>query len=314
MHGLVLGFIASLFVLISGMKLTGFALRQHVGGVIYSSIKRKATSKRLCLLMGVLSTVILQSSSLVTIFVVGFINGGFLSLRQGLCIVLGANLGTTLTSQIFALDTRLFVQPLFVLGVCMMVFEVLVKKRGGGLVLLGLAIVLGGVEMLADILKPLSDSVFFKELLSQSKNTPLLGMINGALVAAILQSSSVTIGMIIVLARNQLIQISDAVAMVLGADLGTCVTAMFASIGTLWSARCVALGHLLFNLFSIFLVVPFWGGFLWLIELTASELPRQIANAHFIYNLVGVLFFIPILDKLADILENKGKGRKIIRT
>lgn len=306
MYAVFFGFTAGLFMLLSGIKLTSFALKQHIGGTIYSFMKRKAANKGLGLLIGFLATVLLQSSSLVTIFVVGFINGRFINLKQGLSIVLGANLGTTLTSQIFAMDIRYFVQPLFVTGLCLIVFEAVFKKKGGGLVLLGLAIVLGGVEMLGDVLEPLSESGFLKDLLMHSKNAPWHGILSGVITAAILQSSSVTIGMVIILTKHQLINLPDAVAMVLGADLGTCITALLASLGTIWAARCVALGHMLFNMFSILLVIPFWSLFLWLISLTASELPGQIANAHFIYNLAGVLFFLPFLDKLADLLEDKG--------
>ncbi len=304
---MITGLAAGLFILFSGLKLTSFALKGHLEGLAYSFIRRNTAHKGMAVLAGFFSTIILQSSSLVTIFVIGFINGRFISLKQGLSIVLGANLGTTVTSQVFALDARCFVQPLFALAACLLILEELRGRKTGGLVLLGLAVVLGGVEILGEVLRPLSNSVFVQDLLLQGLDVPWRGIVSGAAVAAVLQSSSVTIGMVIILGKLQLLQLGDAIALVLGADFGTCITALVASIGTIRAAWYVALGHLLFNLLSIFLVIPFWGLFIQLISLTASELPRQIAHAHFFYNLAGVLFLFPFLDRGADLLEDRSK-------
>ena len=128
-------------------------------------------------------------------------------------------------------------------------------------------------------------------------------IITGALVAAILQSSSVTIGMVVVLCRENLLTLPEALAIILGADLGTCITAMLASYGTILPARQVAWGHLFFNLTSILIVLPFWHYLLWFISITADDFARQVANAHALYNLVGVIVFLPLVDKYASLLE-----------
>ncbi|MGI6307865.1 MAG: Na/Pi cotransporter family protein [Dethiobacteria bacterium] len=296
-------FVLALLLLLGGIKIVSQNLQKITGGLLHGFFQVYTSTPLRGFLLGAISTLILQSSSLVTVMVVGFINGGFLTLQQGLSIVIGANLGTTITSQLFSLETGQLIKPIIIAGIFLYVTELILKRPLGGKVLWGLAAVLGGIELLAVALEPLSMTVFYQELYLFSKGAPWKGVLTGAMAAAILQSSSVTIGMVVVLAKERMLSLPEALAMILGADLGTCVTSMLAALGTILPARQVAWGHLFFNIASILIIIPFWQHFLWLIGVTSHDLPRQVANAHTLYNLAGAIVLLPVVDKFAYLLE-----------
>lgn len=296
-------FFLSLLLLLGGIKSLSKSLREIAGGRFHKLLKLYTSTPLKGFSLGVAATVFLQSSSVVTVMVVGFINAGLLSLPQGLSIVIGANLGTTLTSQIFSLETGLLIGPLILAGLVAWISELFWKKNFGGKAFLGIALVLCGIELMVLTLKPLSQTVFYQKLYYFSAGTPWKGILAGALSAAVIQSSSVTIGIVILLAKEKLLTLPEALAMILGADLGTCVTSLLASLGTVLPAKRVAFGHLFFNILSIMMVLPFWPYFLGLITLTSSDFPQQVANAHLLYNLIGVIVFLPLVDKFASFLE-----------
>ncbi|MDO9536353.1 MAG: Na/Pi symporter [Bacillota bacterium] len=296
-------FALALLMLLGGIKFVSRSLQEIAGGFLHDLLKRYTSTPAKGFLLGAISTVFLQSSSLVTVMVVGFINGRFLTLNQGLSIVIGANLGTTITSQLFSFEASQLIIPLLISGTAIYIIEVLSKKRLGGKILLGIALLLSGIEFLSISLEPLSSTTFYNNLFLFSKGSPWKGLLTGALAAAVLQSSSVTIGMVILMARENMLNLPEALAMILGADLGTCITSMLASLGTILPARQVAWGHLFFNFASIIIIIPFWKYFIYLISITSADFPRQVANSHAFYNLVGVIVFLPLIDKYANILE-----------
>jgi phosphate:Na+ symporter len=301
---LVMGKIAlALLMLLGGIKFVSRSLQEIAGGILHDLIKRYTSTPSKGFFLGAIATFFLQSSSLVTVMVVGFINGRFLNLKQGLSIVIGANLGTTITSQLFSFEARHLITPLIIAGFAIYIAEIIFKKPLGGKILLGIALLLSGIEFLSTSLEPLSTTTFYNNLFLFSKGSPWKGLITGALAAAVLQSSSVTIGMVILMAKEKMLNLPEALAMILGADLGTCITSMLASLGTILPARQVAWGHLFFNFASILILIPFWKHFIYLISVTSGDFARQVANSHAIYNLVGVIVFLPLVDKYANILE-----------
>ena len=307
---IILGkFALALIMLLGGIKLVSKSLQEIAGGFLHDLLKRYTSTPAKGFLLGAISTVFLQSSSLVTVMVVGFINGGFLTLNQGLSIVIGANLGTTITSQLFSFEASQLIIPILISGAAIYMIEILSKKRLGGKILLGIALLLSGIEFLSFSLEPLSSTTFYNNLFLFSKGSPWKGLITGVLAAAILQSSSVTIGMVILMARENMLKLPEALAMILGADLGTCITSMLASFGTILPARQVAWGHLIFNFVSIIIVIPFWKHFINFITITSNDFPQQVANSHAFYNLVGVIVFLPLIDKFANVLEYIIKDR-----
>jgi phosphate:Na+ symporter len=303
-------FALALFFLLVGIRYVSKSLKEITGGFFHNLLKKYTAKSWSGFSLGIITTVLLQSSSLVTVMVVGFVNAGFLSLRQGLSIVIGANVGTTLTSQFFASETRSVMLPFVLAGIFLFLLELILKKPLGGKVILGIALILSGIELFSVALKPLSHSAFFKELILFSKGTSWKGLVTGTLAAAILQSSSVTIGMVILLVKEKVLHLPESVAIMMGADLGTCLTSLLASIGTALPAKQVAWGHLLLNLFCLLIVLPFWKHFVWLIQLTSIDCSRQVANAHALYNILGALVMLPLVDILATTLQVIVKNKK----
>lgn len=304
-------FLLAMLLLLGGIGSVSKSLREITGGALHKLLKSYTATPARGFLLGAIATVFLQSSSLVTVMVVGFINGGFLTLLQGLSVVIGANLGTTLTSQLFSMETGQLLKPLIVAGLITYSGELFLKKNFGGKVFLGIALVLSGIELLVITLEPLAGTAFYRGLYLFSKGAPWKGIFVGAFSSAVIQSSSVTIGTVILLAKEKMLELPEALAMILGADLGTCVTAMVASLGTVLAARRLAWGHLIFNTISLLIVLPFWRQFLWIVTATSPDFSQQVANAHMLYNLFGVIVFLPLIDKFAIILEYiiKGKNR-----
>ncbi|MEW5921070.1 MAG: Na/Pi symporter [Bacillota bacterium] len=305
----------ALFLLLGGIRILTLSLQTMSGGLFHRLLRYYSNTNLQGFLLGVAATFFLQSSSAVSVIAIAFINGGFLTLRQGLSIIIGANVGTTITSQFFSLELRNLLLPLATAGLLLYFVERIIKKNLGGCVLLGIGAVLAGIEMLIYTLGPLTMAPFFQDILLFSRGSPWKGMLIGTLLAGILQSSSVTAGMVVLLARERILNLPEALAIVIGADLGTCVTSLLASVGTVLPARQLALGHVAFNFISILLMLPIWPYFITLVELTAGDPGRQVANAHLFYNLLGAFILLPLLDLYVfccsdKILSEKwGKGK-----
>ncbi|NMB35405.1 MAG: Na/Pi cotransporter family protein [Firmicutes bacterium] len=297
-------FVLALLLLLGGIKVVSQSLREITGGFLHVFLQTYTSTPWRGFFLGAISTLALQSSSLVTVMVVGFINGGFLTLLQGLSVMIGANLGTTVTSQLFSLQAKQLIKPLLLAGIFLYLTELILKRTLGGKVLWGMTAVLGGIELLTVAMAPFSATIFYRELYLFCKGTPWKGVLTGAMAAAVLQSSSVTTGLVVALAKEKMLSLPEALSMILGADLGTCVTSLIAAMGTILPARRVAWGHLFFNIASLLIIIPFWHHFLWLIGITSPELPRQVANAHTLYNLAGAIVILPIVDKFAYLLEH----------
>ncbi len=303
-------FALALLLLLGGIRAVSRSLQQLAGGRFHGLLKRSVSTPWRGFCAGLTITTILQSSSLVTVMVVGFINAGLLTLTQGLGVVIGANLGTTITSQIFSVESGFLIIPLIIAGLAFYCLELFLRRPLGGKALLSIAIVLCGIQLLVFTLEPFAATATFRHLFAFSRGSPWKGIITGTTAAAIIQSSSVTIGMVILLAREGCLAFPEALAIVVGADLGTCLTALLASVGTIPAAKRVALGHLFFNLTSILLVVLFWKPFLRAAGITSSDIARQVANAHALYNLLGAAVFLPLVDKYAGVLQNIGGRQK----
>lgn len=297
----------ALGLLFGGIRYTSWNLRRLSGGLFYQLLSEKVSGPGSGFLLGTAASAFLQSSSAVTVVTISFINGGALTLQQGLAVVIGANVGTTVTAQLLAMESRQILLPLLIAFVAMYFIELLIKKELGGTVFLGIGLMLSGIELLSFSLAFLSTSSLYIELFSFGRDSVWKGIVTGAIGSAVIQSSSVTIGMVIALAKENLIQLPQALAMILGADLGTCVTSLVASTGTILPAKRVAWGHFAFNLFSILLVLPFWSGFVLLVSYTSAHFPQQVANAHAIYNLLGAALFLPVVDKIAKMLQYMGR-------
>ncbi|MBN1913241.1 MAG: Na/Pi cotransporter family protein [Candidatus Omnitrophica bacterium] len=260
--------------------------------------------------VGTTITSIIQSSSATTVMVVGFVNAGLMTLVQGLGVIFGANIGTTITAQIIAFKLTDYALP--VIGAGMLTIFLSKKKshKYVGEFLMGFGILFLGLNILTSVVKPLGQYPWFNNIFITFSKNPLLGILAGAIVTAIVQSSSVTTGMVLGLAMANLVDLKAAIPLVLGCGIGTCVTAMIASLGTNISARRAALGHIMFNTIGVVIFLPFLGFFQKMVVHTSSELPRQIANVHTLFNVINTIIFLPFVGLYAALLKKMIKGKE----
>lgn len=261
-------------------------------------------------LVGAGITSLVQSSSATTVMIVGFVNAGLISLTQAIGVIFGANIGTTITAQLIAFKLTDYALPIIGIGMIMLLVAKRRIYKNIGEFLLGFGILFLGLSILTGAIKPLGDSPVFREILLKFSANPFLGILAGVLVTAILQSSSVTTGMILSLAMANLIDLKAAIPMVLGCNIGTCLTAIIASIGTSIVAKRAAIAHVFFNLAGVLIFIPFLGPFRNLVSFTSANVTREIANAHTLFNVINTLIFIPFIPLLAKLLNTFVKGKE----
>jgi len=261
-------------------------------------------------LVGTGITSLIQSSSATTVIVVGVVNAGLMSLTQALGVIFGANIGTTITAQLIAFKLTDYGLPIIGLGMFILFFARNKTYKYVGEFLLGFGILFLGLNILTNTVKPLGHYPWFNNLFIKFSKEPLLAILAGTVVTAVLQSSSVTTGMVLGLAMANLIDLKAAVPLVLGCNIGTCVTAMIASIGTSISARRAAIAHALFNIIGVAIFLPFLNGFQNLVMHTSHSLSRQIANAHTLFNVINTLIFLPFTGLYAKLLTNIVRGKE----
>ena len=289
------GIFGGLGLFLYGMKLMGDGL-ENMAGEKLKSILEKITSNRLIgVLVGTVVTAIIQSSSATTVMVVSFVNAGLMSLMQATGVILGANVGTTITAQMvsFKLDA---IAPVFI-GIGAVVMLVAKKKRTKELahILLGFGILFMGMGMMSGAMKPVSKLPVFEEFIVIMGSNALLGVLVGIIMTAILQSSSATTGILVALASAGTIDMKLAFPVVLGCNIGTCVTSMIAGITANRTAKKAALLHLTFKILGTIIFLPFAAQVVKLVaNMTPDNVGRQVANAHTIFNLLVTVIMLPI--------------------
>ena len=242
--------------------------------------------------------------------VVGFVNAGLMTLVQALGVIFGANIGTTITAQLIAFKLTDYALP--IIGIGMLTLFLAKKKTHKyiGEFILGFGILFLGLNILTGVVKPLGQYPVFNNILVSFSRNPLLGLLAGAVVTGILQSSSVTTGMVLGLAMVNLIDLRAAIPLILGCNIGTCVTTLLASIGTNISARRAAIAHIVFNVGGVVIFLPFLDFFRNLVAHTSGEIPRQIANAHTLFNVINTIIFLPFVRVYANLLTKVVKGKE----
>ena len=266
------------------------------------SILEKLTSNRIKgVLVGAAITAVIQSSSATTVMVVGFVNSGLMTLNQAVWVIMGANIGTTITGQLIALDIGAIAPVFAIAGVAAMMFVKSEKVHHISSIFAGLGVLFMGMDMMGAAMEPLQESEAFINLMTQFSN-PLLGILVGAVFTAIIQSSSASVGILQALAATGMIPLSSAVYVLFGQNIGTCITAVLASIGTKVNARRTTVIHLMFNIIGtiIFTVVCMVTPYVHLVEsITPGDPVAQIANAHTIFNIVTTLLLLPLGNYMA---------------
>lgn len=291
----VLSLFGGLALFLYGMQMMSNGLEAAAGNKM-KSILEKLTSNRIKgVLVGAVITAVIQSSSATTVMVVGFVNSGLMTLQQAVWIIMGANIGTTITGQLIALDIGA-IAPLFaIIGVGAIMFSKNEKVHHISSIIAGLGILFIGMDMMDAAMEPLQESEAFINLMTQFSN-PLLGILVGAVFTAVIQSSSASVGILQALAATGMIPLSSAVYVLFGQNIGTCITAVLASIGTKVNARRTTVIHLMFNIIgtAIFTVICMVTPYVSLVEsITPGDPVAQIANAHTIFNIVTTLILLP---------------------
>ena len=301
------GLLGGLALFLYGMQMMSDGLEDVAGDRMERILERLTANRFLGVAVGALITAIIQSSSATTVMVVGFVNSGMMTLQQAVWIIMGANIGTTITGQLVALDIGLFAPVIAFVGVAMIVFLKNPKIQHIGGILAGFGVLFIGMDMMGAAMKPLQSSQVFIDLMTQFSN-PLLGILAGAVFTAVIQSSSASVGILQTLAATGLLPFSSAIFVLFGMNIGTCITAVLASIGTNRSAKRTTIIHLMFNMIGtvifttlcLLLPVADWVG-----AITPGKPAAQLANMHTIFNIVTTVLLIPfgtLLAKLATMI------------
>ncbi|CBL11643.1 Na/Pi cotransporter family protein [Roseburia intestinalis] len=297
--------LGGLALFLYGMNMMSQGMEAAAGNKMKQILERLTTNRYLGVLVGAVITAIIQSSSATTVMVVGFVNSGMMTLRQAVGVIMGANIGTTITGQLIALDAGAIAPFIAFLGVVMVVFLKQPKVRNIGGILAGLGVLFIGMEMMSTAMMPLRDSKAFIDMMTKFSN-PLLGILAGAIFTALIQSSSASVGILQALATSGAISFSGAVYVLFGQNIGTCITAVLASIGTGRNAKRTTIIHLSFNIigtavFTILcMLTPLTS---WVGGFTPANPAAQIANMHTLFNIVTTILLLPAGNLLAKLAE-----------
>ena len=243
----ILGLLGGLALFLHGMQMMSSGLEAAAGNRMKGILEKLTANRLLGILVGAVITAVIQSSSATTVMVVGFVNSGMMTLRQAVWIIMGANIGTTITGQLIALDVGVLA-PLFAfIGVAMMVFLKKPQSHHFGSIIGGLGVLFIGMDMMSASMAPLREMPGFVSLMTTFSN-PVIGILAGALFTAVIQSSSASVGILQALANSGVIGLPSAVYVLFGQNIGTCITAVLASIGTTRNAKRTTIIHLMFNI------------------------------------------------------------------
>jgi phosphate:Na+ symporter len=313
--GLWAGLFGGLALFLFGMDVMTQALKSAAGDYMKDILGKLTRNRFVGVGVGAFVTAIIQSSSVTTVILVGFISAGLMSMSQSVAVIIGANIGTTITAQILAFKVTKIALPIIAGGFLLSATAKSNQWKQVGMILLGLGLVFYGMSIMSGALNPLRSYEPFVQFMISMQN-PLLGAAVGALFTAVVQSSSATTGILIVMASQGLIGLESAIAIALGANIGTCVTAGLASIGKPREAVRAAVVHTLFNVAGVLL----WIGFIpqlaqlayWIsptaqgltgTALLAAETPRQIANIHTFFNIANAFLFVGFTTQIARLVE-----------
>ncbi|MCP3918867.1 MAG: Na/Pi cotransporter family protein [bacterium] len=327
-----MGLFGGLALFLFGMEQMAAALKSVAGERMKTILATLTKNRFMGVLTGAFVTAVIQSSSVTTVLVVGFITAGLMSMAQSIGVIMGANIGTTITAQIIAFKVTQFSLAMVAVGYAMVFCAKSRRIKDHGHGILGLGLVFLGMSIMGEAMQPLRSYEPFLSWMTQMED-PALGILAGALFTALVQSSSATTGVVIVMAGQGLISLPAGIALAFGANIGTCVTALLASIGKPREALRSSVVHVLFNTAGVLIWLPFideLAGSVRTIspvadtlapaERVAAETPRQIANAHTIFNIANTLIFIwfvPVFARVVQWLvpdrplaeERKGKAK-----
>lgn len=312
---IVMSVIGGLGLFLLGMHMMSEGLHKVAGNKMRRFLELLTYNPFIAVVTGIVITTVVSSSSATTVMVVGFVNAGLMTLSQAVGTILGANIGTTITGQLISFNISEIALPAIAIGVVLYVFFNKRTLNSIGEGILGFGILFLGLTIMGDAVAGLGQYPQTAVLLSRFGQYPLLGMLAGLLFTGLIQSSAATTGIVIVLVRGGSLALPGAMAIILGSNIGTCVTAMLASIGTGLNARRTAVAHLMFNVIGVIIFMAFLRPFTSLIQTLSHSLPRQVAWGHTIFNVVNTLLFLPFINQFVALITKIVPGTpEVFRT
>ncbi|MDJ0892541.1 MAG: Na/Pi cotransporter family protein [Gammaproteobacteria bacterium] len=321
---LAMNLFGGLAIFLYGMEKMSGALKRVAGERMKDILGKLTTNRFMGMITGAFVTAVIQSSSVTTVLLVGFVTAGLMSLAQAVGVILGANIGTTITAQIIAFKVTKYAALMIAGGFVMSMAGKEDKTKQYGHMIMGLGLIFFGMALMSGAMKPLRSYEPFL-LLMQNVSNPIIGIAVAAAFTALVQSSSATTGVILALSMQGLISLEAGIALILGANIGTCVTAGLAAIGKPREAVRVAVAHVTFNVVGALIIIwliPVFAEFvrsvspaaphLTGLDRLAAEVPRQVANAHSLFNVAMALLFVPFAGLLARFCEKVVPDRPMV--
>jgi len=299
----LLALFGGMALLLYGIQLTGEGLQRAAGARLRHLLTGLSRNRVMAVASGATVTAIIQSSSATTVMLIGFVSAGLMAFRQTLGVILGADIGTTFTVQLIAF--RITDYSLLMVGIGFTIVFVARRRaiKDVGQALLGFGLIFLGLKLILDGVAPLKASPLAAQFLASVADSPAMAVLTAAVFSALVHSSAATIGLALALAAENLLRLDGAIAIVLGANIGTCATALAASVGTSAEAKRVAVAHIAFKVLGAAMVFPFIRPLADVIAATASDPARQIANAHTFFNVGISLAFLPFMPLAAQAIE-----------
>jgi len=308
---LFMGLFGGLALFLYGLELLSDALKVVAGARMKDILSRLTTNRFTAVLTGAFVTAVVQSSSVTTVLVVGFVTANLMTMAQSIGVIMGANIGTTVTAQIIAFNVSKYSLLLVTFGFAVFFMGRKEKTKKQGLAVLGLGLVFFGMGIMGDAMTPLRAYPPFVDAMARMESLGF-GILTGAVFTALIQSSAATTGVVIVLSSQGLLSLPAGIALVLGANIGTCITALLAAVGKPREAFRASVVHVLFNVLGVLIWLRFIPHLadlvMWMtpdaialsgMDRMAAEVPREIANAHTVFNIVNTLLFLPFVGVFA---------------
>lgn len=318
----VFGLIGGLALFLYGMNSMSDALQKAAGEKMKKILEFLTKNPIMGALAGALVTAVLQSSSATTVMVIGFVSAGLMSLPQAISVIFGANIGTTMTAQLMAFKISDYIYPLIFIGFMLNFLGKKEKVKNIGMVIFSFGLLFEGIEIMGSVMKPLAGSPIFVDLMGKVSSVPVLGVVLGAVMTLVVQSSSATIAVLQSFASqagpdgvSSVIGLTGAIPILLGDNIGTTITALLASIGQSKDAKRTAIAHSIFNITGtcVFIwIIPWFAQFVRYISPKGNEIDvisRQIANAHTTFNVVCTLVWLPLIPLMVKIVTTVIRGR-----
>lgn len=309
---IIVGLFGGLGLFLLGIQLMADGLQKAAGERMRRLLELFTSRPLTAVLTGAAVTALLQSSSTTTVMMVGFVNSGLMTLSQAIGTIMGANIGTTITAQIVSFDIYVLSLPLVGVGALLYYFANKKIYRYVGKGLLGFGLLLMGLSTMSTSVDPVKEYEPFLHLLVTLGRNPLLGILAGTLFTVLVQSSSATTGLVIAFSWQGILSLPAGLALIVGANLGTCITVILASLKSSLTAKRAALGHVLFNAFGVLLFIIFRKPFTSLVLTTGHTVARQIANAHTLFNVITTLILFPLLPQFVKLVTRIVPGKDVV--